>query len=270
MKVLEITDREETRLEEVFEDVDRVEVEDLAPEVIGKKADVKLGGVSVSEYDAVFAEIPEKYAVFGRVLLETIEEKGVFVNYPSTAFFIMAKKNYLYHVLHEKDIPAPETAVVASEKAVRNVENYLRGPLIARKFENLTQEESTKVETVDEIQDIAEGLSAQENIMIFNELRYGDKYRCLVAGDQIISLEDKSDGWKISEDNLQYANMPSDLREIVKKTRDAIGTNVAEILLQDGKVMDVNPNPDLEMYTSISGKNAFEAVENVYREDDES
>lgn len=269
MKLLEITDKEETRLQEVFEDVDRVEVEELAPEVIEKKSDVTLDGISISEYDAVYAEIPEKYAVFGRVLLETIEEKGVFLNYASTAFFIMAKKNYLYHVLHEKNIPAPETVVVASEKAVRNVENYLRGPLVAKKYEGMVLEESTKIETVDEIQDIAEGLNPQEDIMIFNELRFGDKYRCLVAGDQIISLADNSEGWKISRDNLQYANMSSDLRDIVRKTRDAIGTQVAEILLQDGRVIDVNPNPDLEMYTEISGKNAFEAVEKVYREEHE-
>lgn len=269
MKVLEITDREETQFEEIFEEVEAVDIESLAPEVIGEKAKVSLNGRSITEFDAVYAEIPEKYAVFGRVLLEMIEEQDVSVNYPSTAFFIMAKKNYLYHVLHEKDIPAPETAVVASEKAVRNVENYLRGPLIAKRFEGLIQEESTKIDTVDEIQDIAEGLSPQEDIMIFNELRFGNKYRCLVAGEQIISLEDTSDGWKISEDSLQYANMPSDLRDIVRKTRNAIGTEVAEILLQDGKVMDVNPNPDLDMYTEISGKNAYEAVEEIYRGEEE-
>jgi predicted CoA-binding protein len=41
---------------------------------------------------------------------------------------------------------------------------------------------------------------------------------------------------------------------------------VAEILIEDGKVIDVNPNPDLKKYTEISGKNAYEDVADVLRQ----
>lgn len=268
MKILKLTEKYQEEFENLFEEVETSSLDEITPEVIDKKAEVRRHAEYITEFDAVYAEIPEEYAVFGRVLLEIIEEKGVDVNYPSTGFFIMSKKNYLYHVLHEKGIPAPKTAVVASEKSVRNIEEYLRGPLIAKKYEGMTQEESKRIETVDEIQDIAEGLNPQENIIIFNELREGEKYRCLVAGDQIISVEDNSEDWKITKDNLQYAKIPSDLQEVVKQTQNAIGTEVAEILLQNGKVMDVNPNPDLEMYTEISGKDAYEAVAKTYKEED--
>lgn len=264
MRLLKITDQELPEMDEYFENSSRITVEEATPKVVEQVNSVGIGSERLNEFDAIFAQIPKKKAVFGRVLLEMIEDEGLVLNYPSTAFFIMAKKNYLYHVLHEKDIPAPETVVAASEKAVRNVEKYLRGPLVAREFEQMVQKESTKIEKVGEIKEISEGLNPQENIMVFNELSYGDKYRCLVIGDQIISLEDKSETWKITTDNLQYVNLPSDLRDIVQRTSNIIGTNIAEVLIQDGRVVDVNPNPDFEMYTEVSGKNSFESVKKLY------
>lgn len=269
MKLLKITREQYQAFDSMFEETDRVDVEELAPEVIEGEPDVKFEGHSIREYDAVFAEIPEKNPVFGRVVLEMIEEQGVRANYPSTGFFIMAKKNYLYHVLHEKEIPAPKTAVVATEKAVRNIESHLKGPLVARKFDDLVEVENKRLETVDEIKEFAEGIEYGDNLLVFHELRAGDKYRCLVAGDTVISLEDTSEGWQFSESSLQYSNISNEQKEIVMNTSKAIGTPVAEVLLRGEQVWDVNPNPSLELYTDISGKNAYEAVGKTLKGDSE-
>lgn len=266
MKLLKITDREIPELDRHFEDVEKVSVEEVAPEVRDNKPNVNVGRKSIEEFDAVYAEIPQKNAIFGRVLLEMIEEKGIRVNYPSTAFFIMSKKNYLYHVLHEKEIPAPKTSVIADEKAARNMEKHLKGPLIARKFDGLIETESTKIDTVDEIHEFSDGVEYGDNIIIFNELRRGDKYRCLVVEDTIISLEDNSDGWRVKEENLNYSSLSSDLKETVKRAAKVIGTKTAEVILRGGKVVDANPNPDLELYTKISGKDAHNAVADALKE----
>lgn len=270
MKLLKITDEddkdEDEELDQHFEDVETAKIEEIAPEVRESKPDVKIDGESVERFDAVYADIPPENAIFGRVLLEMIEEKGIRMNYPSTAFFIMSKKNYLYHVLHEKNIPAPKTAVIADEKAARNMENHLKGPLVARKFDGLIETESTKIDTVDGIHEFADGVDYGENIIIFNELRKGDKYRCLIADDTIISLEDTSEGWQVEEENLTYSSLSSDLKETVKRAAKSIGTNTAEVVLRNGKVIDANPNPDLEMYTKISGKDAYSAVAQALKE----
>jgi len=267
MKLLKIADEEHAELDEHFDDVSTQSLEQIAPEVRGKEPDINIEGSSIEEFDCVFAQIPPKNAVFGRVLLEIMEEKGVHVNYSSTAFFLMSKKNYLYHSLHEKSIPAPKTCVVADQKAVRNLENHLKGPLVARKFDGLVEIEKTKIEQVEEIQEFAEGVDYGDNILIFSELRKGDKYRCLVAGETVISLEDTSDGWRVSDENLAYSNISNGLEETVLNAAESIGTRTAEIVLRDGKVVDVNPNPDLEMYTEISGKDAYKAVAEELKED---
>lgn len=224
------------------------------------EADVKIGEKTAEDYGAVFAEIPPKNAVFGRVLLEMLQEKGVSLNFSSTAFFIMGKKNYLYYILHQKDIPAPKTVSVATEKAARNIEKELKGPLIARRLENLEETEKKKLETVEQIQGFAEGSEYDEDIVLFHEYDDGDKYRCLVAGDQIISARDSSEGWKFQEDNMKYSNLSDSQEEIVKKTAEAIGTPTAEVFLRGEKVFDVNPNPDLELFSDIAGTKVYESV----------
>ena len=267
MRILKITDQEHSELDEHFEESESVELEELTPEVSGEKSKLVVNDKPVSEYDAVYADIPVESAIFGRVLLEIIEEKGIALNYSSTAFFTMSKKNYLYHVLKEKGLSSPKTAVVADEKAARNLENHLKGPLVAKRFNGLSEAESTKIDTVESIYDFAEGVEYGEQILIFNELRKGKKYRCLVTGDTIISLKDDSEGWRVTKESLKYSSLSSDLRQIVGEAADALGTNTAEILLRDGKIVDANPNPDLEMYTAISGKDAYSAVAEALKGD---
>ncbi|MFB6143787.1 MAG: RimK family alpha-L-glutamate ligase [Candidatus Nanohaloarchaea archaeon] len=269
MKLLKITAEEGEGLDRHFEQVETAAIETMAPEVIDGETDVKFNGSSVTEYDAAFAQIPKENAVFGRVLLEMLEEQGLALNYPSTGFFIMAKKNYLYHVLHQKDIPAPKTVVVAAEKAVRNVEKHLKGPLVARRFDELKETEKTKIDEVEQISEFAEGLDYAGSMLIFNEYSAGDKYRCLVAGDSVISLKDTSDSWKVGKDKLKYANPSKELKETVMETRRKIGTNVAEVVIRGEEVVDVEPNPDLEEYTEISGKDAYSLVADAIKGDSE-
>lgn len=267
MKLLKISDRELSEFDQYFDKSTSEELEQIPPEVRSGKADLKIEGEPVKNFEVVYAEIPPENAVFGRVLLEIIEEKGITLNYSSTAFFTMSKKNYLYHVLHEKSVPAPKTAVVADEKAARNLEEHLQGPLVAKRFDGLVEVERSKIEKVEDIQEFADGVDYGENILVFSELKKGDKYRCLVAGDSVISLEDTSDTWKVDDENLGYSNLPSDLEGTVLKAANAIGTKVAEIVLRDGRVVDANPNPDLEMYTEISGKDAYKAVAKTLKEE---
>jgi hypothetical protein len=260
MRLLKIADKEIGELDQHFESSHKVNIEQVSPKVLDNSKKVDIGEKNLAEFDAVFANIPVQNAVFGRVMLEMIEEKGLNVNYSSTAFFTMAKKNYLLHVLKQKNIVSPKTAVIADGKAARNLEEHLKGPLEARRIKDLEQTESKKIDSVEGIQEFAEGTDYGEEIMIFSELSEGEKYRCMVAGEEVFSLKDSSDDWKISEDNLAYSNLPTKLEERVRSVMKALGAGFGEVLLRDGEVVDVNPNPSPEKFKQISGKNTYEAV----------
>ncbi len=265
MKLLTIADQEYEQFEPYFDEVYNIGADKAAPEVVGGVPEVRLNGHTIDDFDAVFLEIPAKNAVFGRVLVEMIEEKNVSVNYPSTAFFVMSKKNYLYYVLHERGIPAPKTVTLATEKAARNIENEIEPPLIARRMEELEETETKMLEEKGEIQGFAEGSEYEEDVLIFHEYDDGDKYRCLVIGDQVISLKEDSDDWRFTGGNLKYSNISDTQKEMVMDTKKALGTHVAEVLIRGEQVFDINPNPDLQTYTDVSGKNTFEAVAEVLK-----
>lgn len=247
-------------LDSYFEETERVSVEKVLPKVIDNQTSLGVGEHDLNSFDAVFADIPVKNAVFGRVLLEMIEEKDIALNYSSTAFFTMARKNYLFYVLNEKKVPTPKTAAIADEKAARKLQEHLKGPLEAKKIKKFKQTENTRIDSVEEIQGFAEGVEYGETIVIFQELSEGDKYKCFVAGDQVISLKDNSEGWEVSDESLSYTNISADLEDKVKRTAKILGTNVAEVILRDGEVADVKPNPDLEKFKKISGKSTYESV----------
>lgn len=239
----------------------------MAPEVVDKQQDVKVNEKSIEEYDSVYAEIPVKNATFGRVMLEIMEEKGVKTNYSSTAFFTMAKKNYLYYVLHEKGVPCPKTVVIASEKSARNIEKLIPTPVIARKMEELRETEKDILESSEEIEKFVEGVEYEEDLIIFQENSEGDKYKCLVLGNEVISLKDGSEGWKFDKNSLKYAN-PSDKKiKTVKKASKVIGTPIAEVTLRGNKVYDVNPEPELELYSELAGKDVYKKIAEILKED---
>lgn len=265
MKLLKVTETEYEELGKSFEEVETVSVDQLAPEVVDGRDTVRMNGKTVEEFDAAFLEIPEENPVFGRVLVEMMQEAGLGVNYPSVAFFIMAKKNYLSYVLHQKGVEAPEMLSVASSKASRNVGKYLDYPFVAKRFDEMVLTESSLIENQEELEEFTEGVEYGEDLVLFRQQTEGDKYRVFYCGESMVSLEDRTEGWKHSTDKLHYSNVSSDIKEQVRKAVNGIGTLYAEVLIQGGKVVDVNPNPDLETYRQVSGKNTYESVEQLVR-----
>lgn len=268
IKLLIVSGSEE-EFEPFFESVESVELDQVAPQVMDGEKMVKVGDKSIEEYDTAYIQIPEKNAVFGRVFIEMAEEKGLKLNTTSTGFYIMAKKNYLYYVLNQKSIPSPNTVVVPSEKASRNLEKELELPLIGREIDEFEEVEQRKLESQEEISEFAEGMEYGSQMLIFHEFSEGDKHRCLVIGESIISVKDDSSGWKFGKDNLKYSNISDTKKEAVKNAVNSIGAPVAEVLLRGEEVYDINPNPDLGAYSDAASQNLHEKVAEMLKEGSE-
>lgn len=221
---------------------------------------MSVGENNVENFDAVFTKIPSKNSVFGRVLLETIEEKEIPVDNYSTAYFCTAKKNYLYYVLKKRNIPSPKTVSVGSEKASRNITDHLELPVIGRRLEELEETEKRLLESEEEIQSFADGTEYEEDIILFQEHDEATKFRCLVIDDEIISLRESTDGWKFKGEKLEYSNISDEQEKIISKACDSIGLNLAEFLIKGNQIYDINPNPELELYSEKAGKNVFSEV----------
>lgn len=265
IRLLTISTKEIEEFDEFFDEVKKADVSEVSPEVIKGERKVSIGEEFVEEYDAVFTSLPPQNAVFGRVLLETIEEKEIPVNNYSTAYFTSAKKNYLYYVLSKRGIPCPETVSVASEKAARNIGDHLDFPVVGRRLEELKETEKRKLESEDEVQSFSEGTEYEEDVILFQELNPETKYRCLVIQDEIISLKEPSNSWKFKAENLKYSNISDTQTEIIENACRSIGLKVAEILIRGEEIYDINPNPDLDMYSEKAGKNIHSEVSELLK-----
>ncbi len=225
-----------------------------------------MNGNSIDKYDAVFVRINPRNAVFGRVLLEMAEEKGVKTSISSTCFFALSKKNYLYYVLKKRGINSPNTVVVPTEKAARNVHKQVEPPLVGRKLENLEETERRKLDTVEDIQSFAEGTEYEDDVLLFQNYDKGEKYRCLVIGDEIISLKDNSDSWKFKDESPKYSNISDSKEKKIRDCMNSLGTSVAEVKLRGEQLFDINPNPNLELFSDAGGKNVHETIAKLLKE----
>ncbi|MFT4893092.1 MAG: glutathione synthase/RimK-type ligase-like ATP-grasp enzyme [Candidatus Nanohaloarchaea archaeon] len=265
IRLLTISKDKVEGFEDFFDEVTEADISEVSPEVIKGERKVSVGEEFVEEYDAVYTQIPPQNSVFGRVLLETIEEKEIPVDNYSTAYFTAAKKNYLYYVLSKRDINCPKTVSVASEKAVRNIDQHLDFPVLGRRLEELKETEKRKLESGDEIKSFSEGTEYEEDVLLFQELNEDTKYRCLVIDGEIISLREGSEDWKFNAENLKYSNISDTQKDIIKQAYSSIGLGVVEILIRGEEIYDINPNPDLELYSEKAGKNIFSEVADLLK-----
>lgn len=267
IRLLTISKDDIEGFEQFFDEVRNADISEVSPEVIKGERKVSVGEEFIENYDAVFTQIPSQNSVFGRVLLETIEEKEIPVDNYSTAYFTTAKKNYLYYVLSKRGIPSPRTVSIASEKAGRNIGQHLDFPVIGRRLEELKETEKRKLESEEEIESFTEGTEYEEDILLFQEFSDETKYRCLVIDDEIISLREGSEDWKFTGEKLKYSNISDTQKEIIQQACSSIGLRIAEILIRGEEIYDINPNPDLELYSEKAGKNIFSEVADLLKRD---
>lgn len=262
MKLLRTPEYEE--LDEKFEDTEEIELEMLAPEVRGGSPDLQARG-DLSGFDAAFLQLPVGNPVYGRVVLEMLEEEGVTTINPSLAFYVMAKKNYLQFILQNRGIPSPDTVVAASENAAKNATRHLEKPLVAKRYRENEVTESKIIESEGEsVEEFAEGTEYGSELVLFQQKVEGEKYRAFYASGNKIPLKDPSESWEFSREKLQYSSMPSDVSEKVDRVMESIGARYGEVVLRGKKVVDLRPNPDPELYQRKSGKSAFGYIREVF------
>lgn len=270
MNLLIIADEEE-ELEEHFSDYfDDITTKSIANVRIdaGNGEDVRVGGERIDDYDALYLQPKPRTAIFSRVFLEVLLEKDINTNVDAAAFFILAKKNYLFQVLEEKHVPIPTTAIISTEKGVSSIQDHMEFPLIGKKFEGFVRRDMNRLESEEELRSFVEHMDHGEHMLILQEFVEGDVFDCLYVDGDIVSLKLSGESWRIrsGEAKEAYHTIPSQLEEVVEETANSIGADICRVRLVDGKVTEAYLNPDLERFTAVSGKNMYEKVASYLKE----
>ncbi len=260
MNLLTITDDDTLvdRLQEHIDTVDQASVADTRI-VAGEETEVLVDGEPVDSYDALYLAPNTRIAIFSRVLLETLIDRDITTNIGPTAFFILAKKSYLYHVLSERDVPIPPTATVSTENGVSGLEEDLSYPLIGKKFEGFERRDMSLLESEDELSSFAEHLDHGDHFLVLQEKVEGDVYDCLYIDGTVVSLSLEGEGWRkrSGDASESYHSISSELEEVVVEAATSIGADICRVRLVGDTVVDAALDPDLERFHEVSGKNVY-------------
>lgn len=269
MNLLIIAD--DSDLEEAFADhVDEVTTASIASVRIDTEGGrVKVGDEEIGEYDAIYLDPNPKIAIFSRVFLESLLNRDIATNIDPTAFFILAKKSYLYQVLAERNIPLPPTAAISTEKGITGLADRYDFPLVGKKFEWFVRRDMSLLEDTDQLQSFVEHLDHGSHVLVLQEQVDGDVYDCLYIDGEVISIKLEDEGWrKRSRDATQsYHSVSSGLQDIVTDAARSIGADICRVRLVGDQVVDAQLDPDLARFQRVSGKNVYGSVVSVLEEE---
>lgn len=268
MNLLILSEKEGLKegFEDYFENVTEKKLSRTRINLLENEEEVLANGNNAKDYDAMLL-IPEpELSVYVRALLEKLE-KRLELNLNSISSYILSKKQYLYKVLNEKDVPIPKTVVIGSKKSVSGVKS-LEYPLVGRMYEGFEKREMELLEDKDGLESFAEPMESGEEIIILQEKVDGDVFDCLVIGDEVISLKLTDNGdWKLraGKCNEKYHKAPSEVKKIALEGRKSVGANVCRIKVVGDKIVNMSPKPHLDRFKDESGKNTYKKVSDLLK-----
>ncbi len=260
MNLLTIADSEELveGFQDHFESVDQTSIADVRI-VAGDDGGVLVGGEDLDDYDVIYLQPNPQIAIFSRVFLEALLDRDIAANIGPTAFFILAKKSYLYQVLAEKGVPIPATATVSTEKGLSRIEDDLSFPLVGKKFEGFTRRDMNLIESEEELSSFVEHMDHGTHFLVLQEQVDGEVYDCLYIDGNVHSIRLEDGGWRKRSGDAKesYHSVSSELEDIAVDTAQSIGADVCRVRLVGERVVDADLDPDLERFKKITGKNVY-------------
>ncbi len=241
--------------------VDRVSIVDVRVDT-GADTRIRIEGEPLDGYDAVYLQPDPRTAIFSKVFLEELVRRDIATNVGPEAFLILAKKPYLYQVLAERQVSIPATVAVSTRNGVSGVEDTLSFPLIGKKYERFERRDMRLLADDEELDSFAEHMDHGSHLLVLQDQAAGDVYDCLYIDGDIVSMRLEANDWRVrsAEANATYHSIGSDLQDEVTAAAAAVGADIVRVRLVGEHVVDVEPDPALDRFASVSGKNVYGSV----------
>ncbi len=266
--LLALTSDEPGGFEEYFDEVVQASLAD-ASIVTGEMPEVRVEGREIEEFDTVFLNPDPKAAIYARVFLESLQGRELRTSMDASTFFIMAKKHYLFKVLSERNVNIPTTLAVSNSQGVGGVKE-LEFPAVAKLYEGFELSNVEKVEDIDGLSSVAGRAEHGENFVLVQETVEGEMYESLYIDGEVVSLKVEGDRWSMGNDtSMKYHSLGSEKEDIVKDAAESIGTGLCRVRLKGDRIVDVDPDPELDMFQELSGKNVYGKVAEFLKGDED-
>jgi glutathione synthase/RimK-type ligase-like ATP-grasp enzyme len=259
---------EQQRFEEYFEEVEKKSLADVLIDVgTDMQSEILVDGKDIQEWDAVYIDPEPKAFYYTRVLMEIINDKEVDCNLDTSSVFILSKKPYLFNVLAERGVKIPTQVAISTEKGLTEIERDIDFPVLAKKYTDLQLSETQIFQEFDELKSFSELAEHGEDFIMVQEYEEEkDVFDILYIDGKVISLKLSGSPWEEGEISRSYYTLSDDLKQAVEKATDSIGTRICRIRVLGDRIVDMDNQPELEMFKQKSGKNVYGRIADVLKE----
>ncbi|MFH1696535.1 MAG: RimK family alpha-L-glutamate ligase [Candidatus Diapherotrites archaeon] len=210
----------------------------------------------LSKFHVCYARLFAKDFIFGDVVLDILEQSGVYMPTSADSFQIANHKYYTAQALGKLHIPVPTTFISVSPKPAVRIARRMKYPVVVKLLSGfggrgvmLAQSEAELQPIADTLQVFKEFISIQQFVKARNE-----DLRCYVLGEDVKGVRriaPKGD-WRANVSRggkAQWARLPEGAKEIAVNSAKALGMDVCAVdLLQTDKglyVAEVNFSPGI-------------------------
>ncbi len=239
-----------------FDSVLSVPLNGVRVQCIDGKTKLFYKNTDLTKFDACYARLFAEDFVFGEIILDILENEGVYIPTSPEAFQIANHKYYTVKVLSKISVPVPKSSLCVGPKAALIITKKTGFPVVVKLLSGfggkgvmLVQNESEFKPLLDTLNIFKEFIALQEFIK-----NKGEDIRCYVVGDVIHSVKRiAAEGdWRANVSRggkAQITRLPSEQREIVFNSAKIIGFELGavDLLQTDGrcKVVEVNFSPGM-------------------------
>lgn len=265
------SETEEQRFEEYFDEIDSKSLADVLIDVkSSERSEVLVDGEPMAEWSSVYIKPEPKAFNYTRVLMEIVNEQEIRCNLDPSSVFILTKKPYLFKVLADREVKIPTQVSISTEKGMTELQKDVDFTVIAKKYSGLELKETKIFDDFDDLKAFAELTEHGEDFLMIQEKIEGSVFDILYVDGNIISLKVEGSPWSESEEvSRSYHSISDAQREEVEKAVESIGTNICRIRMVNEKIMDMDTNPELEMFKQKSGKNVYGRIADSLKGDQE-
>lgn len=261
-------DTEKQRFEEYFDEVELKSLADVLIDVgTEMESEILVDGEDINEWDAVYIDPEPKAFYYTRVLMEIIGDREINCNLDTSSVFILSKKPYLFNVLADRGVKIPKQVAISTEKGLTEIERDIDFPVLAKKYSDLQLSETQIFEEFEDLKSFAELAEHGEDFVMIQEYEdERDVYDILYIDGKVISLKLSGSPWEEGEISRSYYTLSDDLKQTVEEATDSIGTRICRLRVHGDRIVDMDNQPELEMFKQKSGKNVYGRIADVLKE----
>jgi len=202
----------------------------------GKETKITFKNTDLSEFDVIYVRVFEKDFLFAEVVLDVLEQKGVYLPTTIDGYQLTNHKYSSVQAVARIGVPTPSTALSVTPKHALEVAKKVGFPIVLKLLRGFGGKGVMMVHSEAELRPILDTLS------VFNEFPCTQSFvenpqtdvRALVIGEKVIGIRRRGSGteWRANVStggSAEMIKLEHNIRTMAKKIAQLLGMDICAV-----------------------------------------